>query len=198
VGCGKGSIAQTVTCKGYAYVGIDINKSRLLEAFKVRSKGDVFFLQGDINSIPFRPCFKLVLATEIIEHFENFYRPLLEINNILIDNGYLLISTPNKASLEGVKGKIFEIVLKKRWTAWNNEHKHIFSSFEILSLLKSNFKIVRALGYYFLPRIPMSVRFEGRFWFGGRLRFSRTHHKPLNMLGFQIIALLKKISGKKD
>ena len=120
----------------------------------------------------------------------------MEINNILLEGGYLVISTPNKASLEGSMGKIQELTLKKRWTAWNIEHKHIFSSFEFLSLLKANFLILRVFGYCFLPKIPFTEKFEEKWWFGGHLRFLRTHHKPLNMLGFQIIALLKKIKKK--
>ena len=196
VGCGTGRMAQIVTKKGYAYVGLDISKSNLLKASNSKSEGDICFLQGDANSLPCKRCFKLVVATEIIEHFENFQKLLVEINNILLDGGYLVISTPNKISPEGCLGKMLEFVLKRRWSAWNIEHKHIFSSFEFLSLLKANFSLLRVCGYYFLPNISFVEKFEEKWWFGSHLRFFRTHHKPLNMLGFQIIALLRKVRKK--
>ena len=192
VGCGTGKLAQIVMEKGYTYVGLEIKKKLLLKAGSSESKGIACFLQGDANSLPFRHAFKLVIATEIIEHLENPYNLLVEISKILLDNGYLIISTPNKASLEGFKGKISEFILGNRWTAWNSEHKHIFSSFEILYLLKTIFSTLKVCGYYFLPRIPSTEKFEEKWWFGSHLRLFRTRKKPLNRLGFQIIVLLKK------
>ena len=70
VGCSTGRIAQIVRKKGYEYVGLEISKDKLLKASNLRSKGDVCFLQGDAISLPCKCCFKLVVATEIIEHLE--------------------------------------------------------------------------------------------------------------------------------
>lgn len=193
VGCSTGIMAKVVRKKGYTYVGLDVSKDVLLKASRLRSKGTIHFLQGDVSSLPFKRCFKLVIALEIIEHLKDPYKLLTEINNILLDRGYLIISTPNKVSPEGIRGKIQELVLKKRWSAWNIEHKHIFSSFEFLYLFKENFSILRVGGYYFLPRITFTEKFEGKWWFCSHLRFLRTHITPLNMLGFQTIALLKKV-----
>ena len=189
-------MAETIRKKGYRYLGLDISKDVLVKGSRLSRKGDTHFLHGDVRSLPAKRCFKLVIALEIIEHLEDPYKLLAEINNILLDGGYLMVSTPNKFSLEGVIGKTAELLLKKRWSAWNIEHKHIFSSFEFLALLKEYFSVLRVCGYYFLPIIPFTKKFRGKWWFGSHLRFLRTYHKPLNMLGFQTIVLLKKVRKK--
>lgn len=57
--------------------------------------------------LPFnKNCFNLVVALEIIEHVENPHKLLMEVNDVLISNGLFIISTPNRISLEGVKGRI--------------------------------------------------------------------------------------------
>ena len=113
VGCGIGMMAERVMKKGYIYVGLDVSKDILLRGSRLNSKGNIHFLQGEARSLPFKRCFKLVIALEIIEHLKDPHKLLTQINNILLDGGYLVISTPNKVSLEGIKGKIQELILKK-------------------------------------------------------------------------------------
>jgi len=185
-------MTEIVRTKGYTYIGLDISKNSLLKACESSSAEYVHFLQGDVGSLPLKCLFKLVIALEIIEHLQDPRKLLVEINKVLLDNGYLVISTPNMVSLEGFKGKMEEIILKKRWNAWNMEHKHIFSSFEFLSFFDENFSLIQVLGYYFLPKIA-SERFEQKWWFGRHLRFFNAHRWPLSFLGFQTIALLKKV-----
>ncbi len=192
LGCGSGLMTEIVGKKGYTYVGLDISKNALLKAHESNSTDYVHFLQGDVDSLPLKRLFKLVIALEIIEHLQDPRKLLVAINKVLLDNGYLVISTPNRVSLEGFKGKMEERLLKKRWNAWNMEHKHIFSSFEFLSLFDENFSLIQVLGYYFLPKIA-SERFEQKWWFGRHLRFLNAHRWPLSFLGFQTIALLKKV-----
>jgi 2-polyprenyl-3-methyl-5-hydroxy-6-metoxy-1,4-benzoquinol methylase len=195
LGCGTGIMAQIVWEKGYTYIGLDISKNALLKGCQSDRRDSIHFLKGDASSLPFKRLFKLVIALEIIEHLKDPCKLLVEINKVLLDDGYLLISTPNKVSLEGLKGKVQELILKKPWNAWNIEHRHVFSSFKFLSLFDEHFSIIEVWGYYFLPKLA-SEKLERKWWFGSHLRFSKACQWPLNMLGFQTIALLKKVRMK--
>jgi SAM-dependent methyltransferase len=202
IGCGTGiagMIAGIVIKKGYTYMGVDISKDTLSKFNRIahtKHECDVHLLQADACSLPLKHGLKLVMALEVIEHVNDPNKLLVEIDNILVEGGYLIISTPNKLSLEGFKGKIQELVAKKRWSAGNIEHKYIFSSSEFLSLLKQRFLVLRVLGYYFPPKIPFTEEIEGKWWFGSHLRFSGIYQRLFNMLGFQTIALLKKVRKK--
>ena len=55
---------------------------------------------------------------------------------------------------------------------------------------------MKVSGYYYLPRIPKTDEIETKWWFGRHLRFMKSNRRVLNMLGFQIIALLK--NGSKN
>lgn len=74
------------------------------------------------------------------------------------------------------------------------DHKHVYSSVEFLRLLKKHYTVMKILGFWYLPRIPKTERFEMKWWFGKHLRLLKSCRKIVNMLGFQTIVLLKKTS----
>jgi len=190
VGCAFGILAQSITKKGYLYVGLDTSKEQIKSAKSINKFID--FLIADAHHLPFRRCFELIIALELIEHLSEPFSLLKEVKHLLSDEGYLLISTPNKLSLEGFKGKIYEIVSGKRWDAWGGRgHKRIFSSTEFLNILENYFSIVRTVGYYYLPHIPFIEKLNDLYITGRHVRYINISHKPLNMFGFQTIVLCK-------
>ena len=199
VGCGAEvwnvEMAEIIRNKGYTYVGLDVSKSILLRAKKSikhsKHRGDTYLL-GNACDLPCRGCFELVIALEIIEHLDNPKRLLTQIDKIMLEGSYLIISTPNKLSLEGVKGKTLELFSGKGWNAWGGgEHKHVFSSFEFLSLVNKYFSIIKVCGYHFLPAT--------QFMFAEKTNsILKTSVNPFNKLGFQTIVLLKKAGRNKD
>lgn len=52
------------------------------------------------NPIPYNKKFDIVLAQEVIEHLENPWKLFRDLNTSLKDGGYLIVSTPNIASLQ--------------------------------------------------------------------------------------------------
>jgi len=88
-------------------------------------------------------------ALEIIEHVANPAFFLDEIRRVLKKYGFVLISTPNRHSLEGVKGKIIETITGKEWDGWDSTHKYLFTYDEFLAMLKERFELVAVKGYYF-------------------------------------------------
>lgn len=51
------------------------------------------------NPIPYEEKFDIILAQEVIEHLENPWKLFRDLNSSLKENGYLIVSTPNVASL---------------------------------------------------------------------------------------------------
>jgi len=68
----------------------------------------------------------------------------------------------------------------RKWDAWDKTHVHIYSSLELLRLMKeAGFGVDRITGYYYEGLLPLIGR-----W---RLPLTSTTRFPLNRLGFKII-----------
>lgn len=182
---------ELVKKKGYTYIGGNIAKDQLqadMESIRTSKQGDGAYLLDDACALPFARRFKLVIALEVIEHLDDPKKLLAEIDGILLEDGYLIISTPNKFSMEGINGKIKSVLTGKQWNAWDAEHKHVFASPEFLSLVSKRLSINKVCGYYIVPTLPGTFRTINNMSI-----FLRTYHQtPLNRFCFQTIVLLRK------
>jgi SAM-dependent methyltransferase len=109
-------------------------------------------------------------------------RLLHAIRGALKPDGQLLITTPNKWSPEGLAGYYWDEKTRggEKWMAWDPTHVHIYSSAEILRLLKSvGFAVDTITGYYYKGRLPIVGDWA--------LPFSHAKRFPLNRLGFNIM-----------
>jgi 2-polyprenyl-3-methyl-5-hydroxy-6-metoxy-1,4-benzoquinol methylase len=183
IGCGPGFFCQMLSDKGWETTAIDLDTSNLDSARRWASKmilGDVLDVLSNLPSNEY----EFALALEIIEHMPKSYgRSLLtKINRILKPGGKLLLSTPNKFSLEGLNGHyLLEKVLRRgKWNAWDNTHVHIYSSPEIIKLLKDNgYCLDKIVGFWYETGLPVLGRL--------RLPFQKTERYPFNRFGFKII-----------
>jgi len=180
IGCNTGLFTRVLSLKGYSAYGIDIDREKIITA-KSLSDADIEFKVADARNLEFPDSFfSLTLCLEVIEHFDNPVKVLDEIYRVTKPNGYLIISTPNKFSLEGLGGKIREHLTGKRWVAWDNTHRKIFSSLEFIKILKDKFfEPINITGYYYVPFKGVTVLDFIRY-----MSFSK---KPLNYFGFDII-----------
>jgi 2-polyprenyl-3-methyl-5-hydroxy-6-metoxy-1,4-benzoquinol methylase len=88
---GEGNLTRALINDGYHNIqALDIDPDN----FKVK---DVVCHQGNLNDpFPFdSDSFDLVISVEGIEHLENQYQFASEINRVLKDNAYAIITTPN-------------------------------------------------------------------------------------------------------
>jgi len=127
-----------------------------------------------------------VNCLEVLEHLRRPLALLDEIRRLLKPNGFALLSTPNRASLEGFKGRFASWATATRWTAWDDTHRTIFSYRQIVSEVRRRLEILESGGYYY-----------------GVLSF-RNHHLPpglwrlycrlplLRALGFDTVLLAHK------
>ena len=99
IGCYDGTFLSLIKNRNNNFYGIDASKYGIREALKKKIKAKLFFFD-DRTKIPFRSgFFDLIIAGEIIEHIYDTDFFLEEIYRLLKKDGFLLISTPNIASL---------------------------------------------------------------------------------------------------
>lgn len=104
LGAGGGSLAKRVKDKGFEVMAQDIDEGRF------QHKHEIEFRQGDLNQgLPFGDgSFDYVVMLEVIEHLQNPYFVLREINRVLKTEGILLLSTPNILNLKSRFRFLFE------------------------------------------------------------------------------------------
>ncbi len=99
IGCFDGTLLSLVNNRNNQFYGIDANDYAVRQARKKGIRVKQFFFD-DVTKIPFADkFFDLVIAGEIIEHIYDTDFFLEELIRMLKPDGYLLISTPNIASL---------------------------------------------------------------------------------------------------
>lgn len=90
IAAGQGALSERLH-----YIGFDVTASDINEANFKLYKGFAF-IKLDLNKeLELNRKFDSVLAIEIIEHLENPYKLIRDCNNLLNENGTLIISTPN-------------------------------------------------------------------------------------------------------
>lgn len=99
IGCFDGTLLSMIKNRNNQFYGIDANDYAVKQARKKGIRVKQFFFD-DVTKVPFADkFFDLVTAGEIIEHIYDTDFFLEELKRMLIPDGYLLISTPNIASL---------------------------------------------------------------------------------------------------
>ena len=183
VGSGPGHYSRILAEKGWAVTAIDTDPSNIELAKRYATSTYL----GDAISIlehlaPGR--FELVLLLEIIEHMsKQDARSLLRgAFNSLKRGGILLLSTPNRHSPAGLGGYYWGEKVRGwgRWTAGDSTHVHIYTSREIIALVRaSGFSVRNVTGYWYQGYMPLLGR-----W---RLPIAVSHRWPLNRLGYKVI-----------
>jgi 2-polyprenyl-3-methyl-5-hydroxy-6-metoxy-1,4-benzoquinol methylase len=99
IGCYDGTFLSLIKNRNNNFYGIDASEYAVKKAKNKGIKVKKFFFD-DKAKIPFKNgFFDLIIAGEIIEHIYDTDFFLEEIFRLLKPNGYLLLSTPNIASL---------------------------------------------------------------------------------------------------
>ena len=188
IGCGPGFFSKMLSGRGWHSTAIDTSRSNIESAKEYAASallGDAITTLSDLPE----DNFGLAVAFEIIEHMPRAEGEelLRKIRRVLKPDGRLLLSTPNRYSLEGLGGYYWGEKIRKagKWYAWDTTHVHIYSSPEILALLNSiGYSVGKIVGYHYGGRLPLIGRYDFP------LKTSRTF--PLNRLGFNIIMECRK------
>jgi 2-polyprenyl-3-methyl-5-hydroxy-6-metoxy-1,4-benzoquinol methylase len=183
IGCGPGYFSKELSRKDWRTTAIDTDAQNIESARNYAHEthlGDALSVLSEFLESQY----DLVLCLEIIEHMPRFLgkKLLMEIIRVLKPHGGLIISTPNRFSLEGLYGYYWGERIRGRgkWSAWDSTHVHIYSSSEILRLLDtSEFAVDRITGYYYGGRLPVIGRYK--------LPLVKSTMFPLNRIGFNIM-----------
>lgn len=172
-----------LAAKGWKTTAIDTDWQNIESAKRYAVEVHLDDAIGALLKMP-ENSYELALASEIIEHIPKAHGEILlkNIAKILKPKGILIISTPNKYSPEGL-GQYYwgeKIRRWEKWEAWEPTHVHIYSSLEILRLLKScGFALDKIIGFHYEGGLPIVGK-----W---RLPFEKFAIFPFNRLGFNII-----------
>ena len=185
LGCHNGSTTLRLAGRFQRVVAIDIEDANLAIARTRPGLERVEWMKHDLNQpLPdaLEGSFDVAIALEVIEHLADPPDFLRRIQRVLRPSGVLVLSTPNLLSPEALVGGFCAWREGKRYVAWDASHTKLFTSPEILALLKTQgFSPTRITGYHYgTPVIPViRKKFQP-----GLLHTSRW---PLNRLGFNII-----------
>lgn len=133
IGCGEGDIMYRLKLK--KTVGIDNDKIRIHFA----KRCGCHCIVGDIYSLPIQgKAFKIIIATEILEHLDNYNKALNEIRKVC--QQCCLISVPYEPFFQVgnfLRGKHLRRLGK------TPAHVNFWRKQEIVKILKAHFKIVQ-------------------------------------------------------
>lgn len=157
VGCGAGVMAKEVANRGYEVFGMDYSYNMIKKANAlcgVNMKFDMKFLQGDIESLPFKDSvFDMVLCLGVITYLKSEKKALREMSRVLKPDGTLILSILNKVSL----AKCFDIpVLVKR--RLQKTVSNIIVSLKKRTEIKKNYFAQKS---YFIPSLRNSLKNAG-------------------------------------
>ncbi len=174
VGCGDG--VQAVVYKGNfkKMVGVDINQQRLDTAKKLARANNINNFEticANVEEIPLEDKFDKTIAIDIIEHVINPGKVLVEIDRLLKDEGYLLMTFP---VLHDKWENFFRFVGRKilrrkgktiRKEGWDPDaHQYDYKLSEWFGLMaKGGFRLVNFRASTIFP--PLHYLGLPRFWF---------------------------------
>ncbi len=126
VGCASGEITAKVKSvfPDAAVTGIDV--SRNFVEFARRKHPGVKFITADAHNLPFRNGqFRIILATELLEHVLDPQRVLAEISRCLQTDGYLILSVDSLSAR--FKAGWFWWIRFGPGKVWRGAHLHSLS-----------------------------------------------------------------------
>jgi GT2 family glycosyltransferase/ubiquinone/menaquinone biosynthesis C-methylase UbiE len=137
IACGEGYGSALLAQHALSVFGVDISDAAVAHArASYETKiNNVQFKQGSADAIPFPDAsFEVVISFETLEHLSTQEEMLDEIKRVLIPNGVLIISTPERSAYAEADG------------GHNEYHVKELSEDEFSVLVKSRFKNVHMYG----------------------------------------------------
>ncbi|MFX0132125.1 MAG: class I SAM-dependent methyltransferase [Candidatus Hodarchaeota archaeon] len=115
-----------VKMKAASVIGIDILEDKI----KILKKLGYDVMVANAETMNIGKKFNVIVAGEIIEHLSNPGKFLENAHNHLMNEGILLITTPNAYAWHN----ILNTMLSK--TTWHTQHVHIFDRITLMQLVK--------------------------------------------------------------
>ncbi len=121
IGSGGGYIALEIKKHNNGVTCLDLQPQAIADAKKKGLKGVV----GKAQSLPFKDnTFDVVFMAEVIEHFLDTQKALMEVRRVLKRNGTIIITTPNFNSF---RDRILLLFGKLQAYAYHVDHVKLFN-----------------------------------------------------------------------
>ncbi|MEM7706975.1 MAG: class I SAM-dependent methyltransferase [Pseudomonadota bacterium] len=133
--CGEGYGSALLATRAISVDGVDLSAEAVDHARRRYHAENLRFHSASVTDLPADDsCYDAVISFETLEHLSQQAEMLQEFRRVLRDTGFLMISSPDKATYSDATG-------------YNNEFhvKELYRD-ELLTLLKSQFPAVRLLG----------------------------------------------------
>lgn len=200
IGPGPGVFTEELLTMGCRVLAAEPAKDRV-QALQARFSGSPLSQSLEIieEFFPFAPAkspaarsLDGVIALEVIEHVSDPERFLEECARVLRPGGKLLLSTPNRFSMEAAIHLLKYVFKGQVWYAGDPTHLWIFTPGQIARMIrKAGFKITFREAIHFgcgdkaggkIPSLPITFR-----------RFQSSSRWPFNRLGFNLVFVAEKI-----
>jgi len=163
VGCGPGVMVKEIAGKGHRVFGMDYSYNMIQKAearCNVHKRLNLVFLQGDIESLPFKESvFDVILCLGVVSYLKSEQKALQEMSRVLKSGGTLILSILNRTSL----------------TKWLDPSA--FVRRKINKILDN--KVVKS---YFIPSLRNSLRIAGFT----ELDYAAVQYGPFTIFGWTI------------
>lgn len=186
IGCGNGNISFPLAALGFKVIALDIN-SDIICALKLKTKtlglNNIDFIETDVNDLSKikNEKFDIIIMSEILEHLNDPQKTLQDAKLLLNQNGIIIVTIPNKFSLEEIIRKFFsqnkflnkiKNKIKEKFntdtiqSSHNTPHLHFFS----YSAFK---KIARKANLQIIKQASQSAGFKSFYYIYGRFFLNR-------------------------
>jgi len=168
VGCGGGNVLERVAGRR---VGIDLSPFILHKA-RARLGTSALLARGDAMSLPFADgVFDRVFCSEVLEHVLEPEAVVREMRRVLSPRGHAVVSVPNEALINRVKGIVFKLPLGKRFLGGSDGgyqvsqkmddewHLHEFDQARLERAVAGQFTVEKVVG---IPAGLMPLRLVAR------------------------------------
>jgi ubiquinone/menaquinone biosynthesis C-methylase UbiE len=156
VGTSTGTNLRMLTDCGYPnYFGLDINFKAITHCLK---KGLRNLVQGNVCSLPFADnSFRLVIATDVLEHVDDDFKAICELERVLTPNGLAIITIPAFQCLWGLQDKVAH-------------HKRRYLKSTIVNLSNNaNLECIDVYYFNYILSIPIYLARKIMILFGSKL-----------------------------
>lgn len=136
LGCNTGYGTHIIAQNARSVIGVDVSPRAIAEAKRLYPGLDLQVVDG--RSLPFPDrSFDVVVSFQVIEHISEPDRYLHEIKRVLVNDGVLLITTPNAA-----------LRLPGDMKPWNPFHMREYRADELHALLQRHFPNTEIRGLF--------------------------------------------------
>ena len=185
VGCAQATLALLLAEQGHNVTVVDI-RQEFLDYAKTRwTHGNIQFLQGNVLELDLDESFDIIFANQIIEHLVYPLELIQGLHKLLVNNGQLIITTPNADYIKNVLPTFKQLGDPKKWehmqfTADGDGHFFAYLDTELMELFEQ-------AGMHSTQCVPYETP-----WISGHMKFRHLH----KLTPYTILKLLDRLTLK--